>query len=181
MSDITPADVAADLFAAKDTHYDDSGNGWIPEIKANGNVVELAITPTDENGVSLDEKVHFRAVVVEVPASAPVAAEPVIVDGDTARELAYSDPGDTVAGWTVVANEHIESQRWESLHQLVIRNEQGEHFEDTYSKGLTEYQSTGAYEDADAARFTPVVPTFRVVTEWKAARKPAPAQTGGAE
>lgn len=171
----TPENVA-EMLTAGDNDYHD-GNNWKPGLHAEGNVLHIRITPysepdeddLDDEPVKLDD-VHFRAVVVEVPAHA-VATEPVVVPTETARELAYSDPGDVVDGWTVVANDYIESQRWESLHLLVIRNEAGEHFEDTYAKGLTEYQSTGPYEGETAVTFTPVVPHVKVVTEWKAASK----------
>lgn len=63
MSDITPADVAADLFAAKDTHYDDSGKAWYSLVEAVDNVLNITITPTEGDGAH--EPVHFRAVVVE--------------------------------------------------------------------------------------------------------------------
>lgn len=173
MSELTPEKVAAAVC--------EGVGGWMESMQAalsvtaEGNVLSLDVARWDEEG---NETVrHFRAVVVEAPAY-DVAAEPVAIDGDTARELAYSDPGDTVAGWTVVVNEYIEKQRWESLHWLVIRNEQGEHFANTYSKGLTEYQSVGAYEDAETARFAPVVPKYKVVTDWVAAEA-AQAQKGG--
>lgn len=105
------------------------------------------------------------------PGACPVASEPVELPAALARELAYEDAGSTIDGWTVVANEYIEKQRWESLHWLVIRNEAGEHFADTYRKGLTESQDTGPYENETKAKFTPVVPTVKVSTEWKAAPK----------
>ncbi|MGR6922652.1 hypothetical protein ACU635_51075 [[Actinomadura] parvosata] len=102
------------------------------------------------------------------PAACPVAAEPVTLHVELARQLACGIAGRTIDGWTIIANEYIEKQRWESLHQLVICNEQGEHFADTYLKGLTEFQSTGPYEEDSPVTFAPVVPTHRVVTEWAA-------------
>lgn len=105
------------------------------------------------------------------PAACPVASEPVTLTVELARELAYSDSGDTIDGWTVVAKEYLESRRWESLHWLVIRNEAGQHFADTYRLGLTERQDTGPYEYETTATFTPVAPTVKVVTEWKAVQK----------
>lgn len=105
------------------------------------------------------------------PAACPVAAEPVELPAELARELAYGDPGDSTEGWTVVTNDYIDKSRWESIHRLVIRNEAGEHFSDTYRRGLTEYQDSGPYESQSTATFTPVVPQHKVVTEWKTAPK----------
>ncbi|MEV1245169.1 hypothetical protein [Nonomuraea sp. NPDC049750] len=105
------------------------------------------------------------------PGACPVASEPVELAAELARDLASGDPGYTEDGWTVVANEHIEKQRWEPLHWLVIRNDAGQHFADTYRKGLTESQDTRPYEYATKATFTPVVPTVKVSIEWKAAQK----------
>lgn len=106
------------------------------------------------------------------PAACPVASEPVELAVELARELACCGPDDgPTDGWIVVANEYVESRRWESVHRLVIRNEQGEHFMDTYRQGLTERQDYGPYEYESTATFTPVVPHAKVVTEWKSAPK----------
>lgn len=106
------------------------------------------------------------------PAACPVASEPVELPAETARELACCGPDDdALDGWTVVANEFVENRRWESVHRLVIRNDAGQHFMDTYSQGLTERQDTGPYEYESKATFTPVVPQHKVTTEWKAAQK----------
>lgn len=176
MTDITPEKVAAtpptpknvaEMLTSSDNVYHD-GNYWHPSIGAQGNVVHIGITAYSEDGEKLPE-VHFRAVVVEAPAYT-VAGEPVELSGDLARTLAYEDVGYARDGWTVVANDFLESQRWESLHELVIRNDAGQHFADTYRKGLTESQGTGAYEYEDKATFRPVVPRFKVVTTWGAAQ-----------
>lgn len=168
----TPENVA-ELLTEGDNDLHD-GNGWKPGLSATGNVVRISITPYDEDGNALDD-VHFRAVVVGVPAHT-VASEPVKLPADLARDLACCGPDDDpIDGWTVVANEYLESHRWESLHELVIRNGDGQHFMDTYRQGLTERQDTGPYEYEKTATFTPVVPKFKVVTEWASA-----AQSGGA-
>ena len=171
---VTPENVA-EMLTSGDNDYHD-GNCWHPSLYAQGNVIHIGITAyaDDDEGTKLPEA-HFRAVVVEAPAPA-VADEPVKLPADLARELAYGDPGDSCEGWTVVVNDYIDKRRWESVHWLVIRNEAGEHFADTYSRGLTEYQDSGPYEYETAATFTPVVPHVKVTTEWKAAQ----AQTGGA-
>lgn len=109
----------------------------------------------------------------------PVAAGPVDLDAQVARELAYLSEGVSDGGWTVVENEQFGSGRWESHHTLVIRNAAGEHFRSTYSRGLTEYQDTGPWEGEKSARFDPVERRVKVVqvVEWIAAQ---PAQTGDA-
>lgn len=170
----TPENVA-EMLTSGDNDYHD-GNNWKPGLYADGNVLHIRITPYSEpdeddledEPVKLDD-VHFRAVVAEVPAHA-VADKPVNLPADLARDLAYGDPGDSVEGYTVVANEHIDTRRWESVHRLVIRNERGEHFMDTYRRGLTEYQDNGPYEGERQATFTPVAPYFKVVTTWKAVK-----------
>lgn len=184
MSDLTPReapatpptpDNVAEMLTMGDNDYHD-GNQWKPGLHAEGNVVHIRITPysepdeddLDDEPVALDD-VHFRAVIIEVPAHA-VATEPVELPADLARKLTYLSTGAAIDGWTVVANDYIESQRWESRHHLVIRNEAGEHFEDTYRKGLTEYQSAAPYEGEQQATFTPVAPHFEVVTTWKPIR-----------
>lgn len=105
------------------------------------------------------------------PAACPVASEPVELPAELARELAYGDAGRTIDGWTVVANDYIESSRWASLHWLVIHNEAGQHFAETYRRGLTEEQETRPFDDGTTATFTPVAPQHKVVTEWKTAPK----------
>ncbi|MFF4779430.1 hypothetical protein ACFY05_42105 [Microtetraspora fusca] len=97
-----------------------------------------------------------------------------------ARELAYSNLGDTIDGWTVVENEQTDARRWVSVHSLVIRNEAGEHYAGWYSRGLTEYQDTRPWEDETVARFDPVVPRTRLVevTEYVPADKVEPARGG---
>jgi hypothetical protein len=171
----TPANVA-EMLTSSDNDYHD-GNYWHPSIGAVGNVVHIGITAyaDDEDGTKLPEQ-HFRAVVVPVPAHA-VADKPVKLPADLACELAYGNPGDDMEGWTVVANDYIDKTRWTSTHRLVIRNEQGEHFMDTYRRGLTESQETSPYENEAQATFTPVAPSFKVVTTWKAAKSE---QGGGA-
>lgn len=168
----TPENVA-EMLTSGDNDYHD-GNYWKPSLSASGNVVKIGIEPfaADEDGTRLP-KVHFRAVVVQVPAYA-VADKPVKLPADLARDLAYGDPGDSAEGYTVVANEHIDKRRWESVHRLVIRNERGEHFMDTYRRGLTEYQDSGPYEGEGQATFVPVEPHFKAVTAW------TPAKDGGA-
>lgn len=186
MSEITPEKVAdtpptveriASLLTETDSDpWEDYY--WMVLTRAVGNVVEIGIEPSAADGTRLAE-VHFRAEVVAVPTYS-VATEPVTLPAEMARELAYGHRGDDIDEWTVVANEYVGTTRWSSTHRLVIRNEAGEHFADTYSRGLTESQEKRPYEDASTATFTPVAPTFRVVTEWKPAEA-AQEQKGGAQ
>lgn len=170
----TPENVA-EMLTSGDNDYHD-GNYWHPSISANGNVISIGITAYAEDGEKVPE-VHFRAVVIEAPPCV-VAAAPVVLEADLARELAYVTVGSSQDGWTVVANDFVESQRWESLHLLVIRNEACEHFADTYRRGLTEQQDTRPYEYQEQATFTPVAPRFEVVQGWTSAEA-AQAEKGG--
>ncbi|WP_326828721.1 hypothetical protein OIE13_22705 [Streptosporangium sp. NBC_01810] len=60
----TPQGVA-DFLTSADNSFREGLNGW-PSLTAKGNVVEIKVTPTDEDGdEDEDNAVHFRAVVVE--------------------------------------------------------------------------------------------------------------------
>lgn len=166
--------------AAKSLAYGyDRGNvGYIDnhvvcETTTSGNVVTIAITPADDDGEQR-EKTYFEAHVFLDEAATPVATNPVELPAGDAQRLANMDAGGTHLGWTVAVNEYIEKQRWESIHRLVIRNEAGQHYSDTYRRGLTESQDTGPWEYEDVATFTPVERRTRVVQshEWVT---PAPA------
>lgn len=184
MSTVTPNDIA-EFLTAGDNDFAEDLNGW-PGLSASGNVVRITVEPARETEwgaeADKDNAVHFEAHVFTVEPATPVAAEPVVLSADLAGELAGSYTGDTLDGWTVVANEWVENQRWESVHRLVIRNEAGEHFADTYSRGLTESQDTGPYEYAKTATFQPVqrrVSVVRSVT-WASPVQGSQAKTGGA-
>ena len=180
MSAITPPtpENVAEMLTSGDNDYHD-GNDWWPSLSRDGNVVRIGIEPVGQDYETKLPEVHFQALVVEAP-SVSTATANVVLDVPTARELAYSDPGDSIDGWTVVAKEEIDHSRWESIHQLVIRNEAGEHFSDTFRCGLTERQDTGPYEYETKATFTPVVPKFKVVTEWVSAKAAQTALQDGA-
>lgn len=165
------------MLTSGDNDYHD-GNHWHPSIGAVGNVVHIGVTAYSEDGEKVPE-VRFAAVVVAAPFYA-VAGTPVELPADLACELAFESPGGSFNGWTVVANDFVESQRWESLHLLVIRNEAGEHFADTYRKGLTEQQDTRPYEYETKATFAPVVPVFKAVQGWTTAEAAQAEQSGGA-
>ncbi|MEU6725572.1 hypothetical protein ABZ917_17845 [Nonomuraea wenchangensis] len=169
MSDITPAHVAEFLAGARD-YFEDVAQ---PYTRVDGNSVHVKVVPDNGEAATI-----FRALVVEVPVYA-VAAAPVTLPAETARQLAYGYAGDDIDDWTVVVNEYTGRTRWSSTHHLVIRNEAGEHFADTYRRGLSESQETRPYEDVSTATFTPVVPEIKVATEW-VTPKAAQAEQGGA-
>lgn len=161
----TPENVAESLTSGDNDYHD--GNDWWEGLSAHGNVLHITITPCDEDGEQC-EKVRFEAHVFEVEPPAPVAAGPVELPVELARELAYCSVGHAIDGWTVVENEQFGTSRWESLHSLVIRNEAGEHYVDTYRRGLTEYQDTRPWECEKVACFEPVERRAKVVRsfEW---------------
>lgn len=101
---------------------------------------------------------------------APVADGPVTLPVGDARELTYLGVGQGFDGWTVVADDEVDHSRWESHHQLVIRDADGRHYAAPYSQGLTEYQDTRPWEDQKTVTFHPVVPRSRVAVavEWVA-------------
>lgn len=174
----TPENVA-DMLTAGDNDYDD-GADWWPSLTADRNVVYVGITPVGQDYETKLPKVLFEAHVFAVEPPTPVAGEPVELSAELARELADSDVGDAVEGWTVVVNEYVEKQRWESVHRMIIRNEAGEHYLDTYTRGLTERQDTRPWEYEGVASFEPVECRARVVRslEWVT---PTAVQTAGGD
>jgi hypothetical protein len=101
-------------------------------------------------------------------------SESVTLSVEDARELAWTSPGDSYAGWTVAAKERLGDSRWESNHRLVIRDASGRHYAGHYTVGLTESQDTRPWEYETEAVFSPVIAQIRTVeiTEYL----PAPAQ-----
>ena len=65
--------------------------------------------------------------------------------GEQARDLAYGE-ADPEWGLEVEANEQIDSNRWSSIHQLVVRDKNGKFWAATYRKGLTENQDESPFE-----------------------------------
>lgn len=88
-----------------------------------------------------------------------------MINEEVARELAYSVEGERTQDWTVVENEQIDSNRWSSIHRLVITDGDG-FYEATYSKGLTEYQSESPFEGEKTVDFHPVRKKLILVTEY---------------
>ena len=175
----TPENVAESL-AEGDNDYHD-GNDWWPSIVADGNVVHIGVTPLADDYETKLPEVRFEAHVFKVEQSPPVAAEPVELTVEDARELAGEEVGGGFDGWTVVAHRQTGSSRWRSSHRMVIRNEAGEHFAAYYRKGLTENQHEEPWEYDQVARFEPVERRAKVIRtyEWVTPATEQPA-TGGA-
>lgn len=93
-------------------------------------------------------------------------AKGVVVPGDLARELTWTAVGRERAGWTVVANEQHSRDRWESHHRLIIQNESGDTFAADYTRGLTEYQDSQPFGDAETVTFKQVTPRTIEVIEY---------------
>ncbi|MEV4181672.1 hypothetical protein AB0J28_09515 [Streptosporangium canum] len=87
----TPENVAEFFAYVANDCADDGGNLWFPSIKADGDVIDIEITPGDENGTALDEVVHFRAVVVEGDEA------PIVLPQPTELGLSWHDGGDMLA------------------------------------------------------------------------------------
>lgn len=169
MSEITP-DHVAEILTSGDNDYDEVLEGCTG-LSASGNVVHIKWTPANEVGqVDEESATRFEAHVFQVEPEPPVAAEPVVLSAEDARELSYCDVEEGFDGWTVVANERRDHTRWMSHHRLVIRNEAGEHFAASYRRSLTEQQECQPWEDREMARFNPVARRAKVVRvyEWGA-------------
>ena len=67
-----------------------------------------------------------------------------------AQRLAYGEP---VTRLEVEADEQVSTRRWVSVHQLVVRDEEGRFWAATYERGLTENQDTEPFEDDDDVEF----------------------------
>ena len=75
--------------------------------------------------------------------------------GEESRDLVYSE-ADPVLGLEVEANEQIDTNRWSSIHRLVVKDKDGKLWAATYSKGLTEYQDERPFEDQAEVTFREV-------------------------
>jgi hypothetical protein len=74
---------------------------------------------------------------------------------EQARRLAW-DEADPEWGLTVEFNEQVDSGRWESIHQLVIKDREGRYWEAHYTRGLTEYQESKPFEGHALVEFREV-------------------------
>ncbi|MFG6197703.1 hypothetical protein [Nonomuraea sp. JJY05] len=156
MSDLT-AEAIADFLAAADNTLADELDAKVG-LYATGHTLHIEVTPRQSSNA-----VRFAARVFPVEPAPPVAAEPVRLDAETARELTYLEPGDDYEGWTLVLIKEQGSTRWASSHSIVIRNEAGEHFASHFRTGLTEQQETRPWEGLKVALFKPVARRTRVV------------------
>lgn len=158
---MTPADIAALL--APQIHGDYHGNSCHIAARSDGDVVALDVTPYTGDGPLPMQR--YRALFVEDPAY-PVAAAPVELPAELARELVAADIGKTIDGWTVADDVELGHGRWIEHRQLVIRSQNGEHFSAFYEEGLTEEQDITPWEDVTTVQFIPVRPRYRVEQDW---------------
>ena len=75
--------------------------------------------------------------------------------GEQARALAYGEQ-DPEWGLDVESNEQTGTNRWSSIHELIVRDKDGKFWAATYSKGLTENQDESPFEYDDEVTFTEV-------------------------
>jgi hypothetical protein len=59
-----------------------------------------------------------------------------------------------------------DTSRWSEHHRIVFLDFDGQHYETTYSCGLTEYQDEGPWEYQDEVECHPVVLREVVVKKW---------------
>lgn len=97
-------------------------------------------------------------------------SETIHLDIDLVRELVCTSVGDSLEGWTVVHREDIDQLRWSQVSRVVIRDDDGQHYDATYETGLTEYQDHTSFDDCATYPFAPVVARTRMieVTEYVA-------------
>ncbi len=68
------------------------------------------------------------------------------LSAEDARELTYG--GDfSDMGLTIECQRQIDKSRWESIHELVVRDSDGKFWRTTYRRGLTEMQESRPFED----------------------------------
>ena len=76
------------------------------------------------------------------------------LSAEDARELVYG--GDfTAEGLTVESDQLIDTSRWSEIHELVIRDRDGNLWMTGYTTGLTEMQDERPFEDQDEVTFVP--------------------------
>ena len=80
------------------------------------------------------------------------------------NELAYDGE---VEGYEVLVNDLLDTDRWTSRHKLIFSHE-GKFYRAYYSKGLTEYQEQGPYEDeGDEIECEEVRPVQKIITVYE--------------
>ena len=84
------------------------------------------------------------------------------MSGEDARDLTYG-AGLAAKGLTAESDEQIDTSRWESIHQIVVKDQSGRFWAATYRRGLTEYQDSRPFEDETEVEFREVekVPVTR--------------------
>ena len=68
------------------------------------------------------------------------------IPAENARDLTWTKADDEL-GLTVESNEQVDTSRWTSIHQLVLKDRDGRFWETTYERGLTESQDIQPFED----------------------------------
>ena len=91
---------------------------------------------------------------------------PLTMSARDARKLVYG--GDfSDMGLEVVSNEQIGSSRWESIHEVVVRDSESNFWMTGYRQGLTEYQDSRPFEDDSEVTFLQVEPVQVTVTQYR--------------
>ena len=75
---------------------------------------------------------------------------------DQALDLLWDGECTELPGYAKVADSQIGTNRWSSIHELVIRDDYGNLWAVDYYRGLTEYQYTEPFEDKDEVEFDAV-------------------------
>jgi hypothetical protein len=88
------------------------------------------------------------------------------VPREIARELAYSQPYETVGDYIVTENQFVDTTRWGTLSDLVVSYDYA-YWRATYEQGATEYQDFGPFEDeGETVTFHRVVAIPQVTVQW---------------
>jgi len=91
----------------------------------------------------------------------------VRLTGEVARELAYCSVGTEYEGFMVVHNELIDTDRWSTIHLLVVQDLRGLGFwGHPYSQGATEYQDERPFEYLGGVEFERYYAKPVRTTEW---------------
>jgi hypothetical protein len=92
----------------------------------------------------------------------------IVIEQDTAQELASSTVGKSYEGWKVIENEIADHDRWTIQYTLVVQNLETEEFYRTcYSIGATESQDESPFEyDTEGATLLRVYPIKVEVTQY---------------
>ncbi len=73
-----------------------------------------------------------------------------------AQDLLWEDTCDELPGYRKEADYQVDTQRWVSVHELVIKDAEGSLWMTDYALGLTEYQDIEPFEDDDEVEFRAV-------------------------